>query len=47
VLLPTGSMLAGSTLRDLRFRQRFDATVLAVIYALVIPAVILQVMAAG
>ena len=30
VLLPTGSMLAGSTLRDLRFRQRFNATVLAV-----------------
>jgi di/tricarboxylate transporter len=30
VLLPAGSMLAGSTLRDLRFRQRFNATVLAV-----------------
>jgi di/tricarboxylate transporter len=30
VLLPTGSLLAGSTLRDLRFRQRFNATVLAV-----------------
>ncbi|MGL6135643.1 MAG: SLC13 family permease [Prochlorococcaceae cyanobacterium] len=30
VLLPTGSMLAGSSLRDLRFRQRFNATVLAV-----------------
>ena len=30
VLLPNGSLLAGSTLRDLRFRQRFNATVLAV-----------------
>jgi di/tricarboxylate transporter len=30
VLLPTGSLLAGSSLRDLRFRQRFNATVLAV-----------------
>ncbi|MCP9888670.1 SLC13 family permease [Cyanobium sp. ATX 6A2] len=30
VLLPTGSMLAGSSLRELRFRQRFNATVLAV-----------------
>ena len=30
VLLPTGSLLAGATLRDLRFRQRFNATVLAV-----------------
>jgi K+/H+ antiporter YhaU regulatory subunit KhtT len=29
VLLPSGSELAGSTLRDLRFRQRFNATVLA------------------
>ncbi|CAK6697848.1 SLC13 family permease [Synechococcus sp. BA-124 BA4] len=29
VLLPAGSELAGSTLRDLRFRQRFNATVLA------------------
>ncbi|MFO8237045.1 MAG: SLC13 family permease [Prochlorococcaceae cyanobacterium] len=30
VLLPTGSLLAGSSLRELRFRQRFNATVLAV-----------------
>ncbi len=30
VLLPAGSSLAGTTLRDLRFRQRFNATVLAV-----------------
>ncbi|WP_399237457.1 SLC13 family permease [Synechococcus sp. CS-1328] len=30
VLLPGGSKLAGTTLRDLRFRQRFNATVLAV-----------------
>jgi di/tricarboxylate transporter len=30
VLLPAGSQLAGSNLRDLRFRQRFNATVLAV-----------------
>ncbi len=30
VLLPSGSALAGSNLRDLRFRQRFNATVLAV-----------------
>lgn len=30
VLLPAGSRLAGTTLRDLRFRQRFNATVLAV-----------------
>ncbi len=30
VLLPAGSLLAGSSLRDLRFRQRFNATVLAV-----------------
>lgn len=30
VLLPTGSMLAGTSLRELRFRQRFNATVLAV-----------------
>jgi di/tricarboxylate transporter len=30
VLVPSGSMLAGATLRELRFRQRFNATVLAV-----------------
>ncbi|WFN60534.1 SLC13 family permease [Synechococcus sp. CCFWC 502] len=30
VLLPAGSQLAGTNLRDLRFRQRFNATVLAV-----------------
>ena len=30
VLLPAGSLLAGATLRELRFRQRFNATVLAV-----------------
>ncbi|WP_043368426.1 SLC13 family permease [Cyanobium sp. PCC 7001] len=29
VLLPSGSTLAGSCLRDLRFRQRYNATVLA------------------
>ncbi|MCP9823926.1 SLC13 family permease [Synechococcus sp. EJ6-Ellesmere] len=29
VLLPAGSTLAGETLRDLRFRQRYNATVLA------------------
>ena len=29
VLLPSGSSLAGSCLRDLRFRQRYNATVLA------------------
>lgn len=30
VLVPSGSLLAGATLRELRFRQRFNATVLAV-----------------
>lgn len=30
VLVPSGSFLAGATLRELRFRQRFNATVLAV-----------------
>lgn len=30
VLVPAGSLLAGATLRELRFRQRFNATVLAV-----------------
>jgi len=29
VLVPAGSLLAGTSLRDLRFRQRFNATVLA------------------
>ena len=29
VLLPSGSALAGTTLRDLRFRQRYNATLLA------------------
>ncbi|MEB3322743.1 MAG: SLC13 family permease [Synechococcaceae cyanobacterium] len=29
VLLPSGSSLAGSSVRDLRFRQRYNATVLA------------------
>ena len=30
VLVPAGSLLAGTSLRELRFRQRFNATVLAV-----------------
>ena len=30
VVVPAGSLLAGTTLRELRFRQRFNATVLAV-----------------